>query len=294
MERRSCLAVLAALGVLLAGCDGQTGPWAADSGPDGIEASGPLAPEKLIGAWTISGLDDPGGGTVLHLAHREVQLVGTRCGILGGSWRADTDGVFLADIDSAYVDSTEGVPGCERAAQDTPEWLRRVTAYRFDGAGRPTLLDGRSRPVARLIPGATPTPGPNMLDSALDPPTVTDEARRDLAPAAPLPATLSPADQRRLVGRWVPGSGHRAAYVEFDANGEWRGSDGCNDSDGRWITADGGTLFALAGAVTLVACAASVPVEHWLWTARRAGFDGEALVLLDAQGRETGRLHPAV
>ncbi|MFI0791776.1 META domain-containing protein [Micromonospora rubida] len=113
-----------------------------------------------------------------------------------------------------------------------------------------------------------------MAASELAPPVVTDAARRALAPAAPLPAALIPVDRRRLAGRWVPTDGHKAAYVEFTADGEWRGSDGCNDGSGRWITAAGGTLLATAGAVTLMYCAASVPVGAWLWTARRAGFEG--------------------
>ncbi|MEV1320090.1 META domain-containing protein [Micromonospora arborensis] len=126
----------------------------------------------------------------------------------------------------------------------------------------------------------------------LEPPVVTDEARRALTPAVALPATLVPAGQRQPVGRWVPASGHKAAYVEFTADGEWHGSDGCNDESGRWIAAAGGTLLACARPITLAVCAESVPIGQWVTTTRRAGLDGEVLVLLDAQGDETGRLSP--
>ncbi|MGC4862876.1 META domain-containing protein [Micromonospora sp. DT41] len=121
---------------------------------------------------------------------------------------------------------------------------------------------------------------------------VTDEARRARAPAVALPATLVPADQRQPIGRWAPKSGHKAAYLEFTADGEWHGSDGCNDQSGRWITAADGTLLATARAATLAFCADSVPIEQWVTTARRAGLDGKALVLLNAHGDETGRLSP--
>ncbi|WP_189062311.1 hypothetical protein [Micromonospora parathelypteridis] len=205
----------------------------------------PLAPEALIGSWTLIDVADPGAGKILHLAHGELHLVGTHCGTLGGTWRANSEGVFLADIWQAFAAAVEGIPGCEKASQETPEWLRRVTAYQFDGKGLPVLLDGGRQTVARLIPGATPTPEPNLADSVLEPPLVTDEARRALAPAVALPVTLVPMDQRRLVGRWVPLSGHKAAYVEFTADGEWRGSDGCNDESGRWISGAGGTLLPL-------------------------------------------------
>ncbi|MFC8846741.1 MULTISPECIES: hypothetical protein [unclassified Micromonospora] len=286
-----CLTTLIACGVLLAGCDGQTGEGPGDSGPSPTATRDPrpLKPEGLIGNWTLADVDEPGAGTVLRLAPQELDVVGSRCGTLGGAWRADPDGLFLASIHSAFTYAVEGIPGCARASQDTPDWLRRVTAYRFDDGGRPVLLDDLAQPVARLIPGATPTAGPDMLDSALAPPVVTDEARRDLAATPALPATLTPVDPHRLARHWVPVSGHRAAYVKFTAGGGWHGSDGCNDSRGRWLTAPGGALLATVGAVTLVGCE-SVPVDHWLSTARRAGFDGADLVLLDVRGRETGRL----
>ncbi|MEU5934563.1 META domain-containing protein [Micromonospora sp. NPDC047187] len=168
----------------------------------------------------------------------------------------------------------------------------RATAYQFDGAGLPVLLDGRGQAVARLIPGATPTPEPDKADSVLEPPTVTDEARQALAPAVALPATLVPADQRQLIGRWAPKRGHKAAYLEFTADGEWHGSDGCNDQSGRWVTAAGGTLLNTARAVTLAYCVDSVPIAQWVTTARRAGFDGKVLLFLNAHGDEIGRLSP--
>ncbi|MEV0003394.1 hypothetical protein AB0H28_14055 [Micromonospora sp. NPDC050980] len=295
MVRQGCLATLVVTGVLLAGCSAQGHPERVDpqpiSGTSGPVV--PLAPESLIGSWTIVDVADPGAGRILRLADGDLDLVGTRCGTLGGFWRASSDGTFLADIFTASTAAVEGIPGCAKASQETPEWLRRITAYQFDGAGLPVLLDAREQPVARLIPGATPTPEPDMADDLLEPPVITDEARRALRPAVALPAKLVPVDRTRLAGRWVPLSGHKAAYVKFTADGEWRGSDGCNDESGRWITAASGTLLTTARGTTLIFCADSVSVGGWVVAARRAGLDGQVLVLLDAQGAETGRLFPA-
>ncbi|SCG72154.1 META domain-containing protein [Micromonospora humi] len=295
MVRQGYLATLVVVGVLLAACSRQSHPERANPQPTS-GTSGPvvpLAPTSLIGSWTIVDVADPGAGTILRLADRDLDLIGSRCGTLGGSWRASSDGTFLADIFTAATAAVEGIPGCAKASQETPGWLRRVTAYQFDRAGLPVLLDARAQPVARLIPGATPTPEPDKADDALEPPVLTDEARRALTPAVALPGRLVPVDRHRLTGRWVPLSGHRAAYVTFTADGEWHGSDGCNDESGRWITATSGTLLTTTRGTTLVFCADSVSVGGWLTTARRAGFDGHILVLLDAQGTETGRLLPA-
>ncbi|MET7866617.1 META domain-containing protein [Micromonospora taraxaci] len=290
------LATLVVMGVLLlSGCARQGHPEAAGPKPPVTGTTGatvPLAPEMLIGSWTLVDVADPGAGTILRLADSELHVIGSHCGTLGGSWLANDEGVFLADVWSASALAVDSTPGCEKASQETPGWLRSVTAYQFDAAGSPVLLDRRGQTVARLIPGATPTPEPDKADSVLEPPVVTDEARRALAPAVALPATLVPADQRQPVGRWAPKRGHKAAYVEFTANGEWHGSDGCNDQSGRWITAAGGTLLATSRAATLAFCSDSVPIEQWVTTARRAGLDGKALVLLNAQGDETGRLQP--
>jgi hypothetical protein len=42
----------------------------------------------------------------------------------------------------------------------------------------------------------------------------------------------------------------------------------------------------------LAFCADNVPIDQWLTMARRAGLDGNVLVLLNAHGDETGRLSP--
>jgi antitoxin (DNA-binding transcriptional repressor) of toxin-antitoxin stability system len=291
MGRWSYVVAMIAVGALLAGCGGQSGSEPADPGT--LQAitgdPGQAGPVALIGAWTLADVDDEDAGTILRLAPDEVQVFGSRCGMLSGSWRADLDGLFVAGIFSSS--GAEGIAGCETASESTPGWLRRVTAYRLEGHV-PVLLDDRGRPVARLLPGAKPTAGPNLAASEVEQPVVTDEVRRSFAPAVELPATLTPAGRDKLVGRWVPVRGPKTAYVELAEDGEWRGSDGCNGHGGRWVAGSAGALLATAGPSTLIACD-SVPVGTWLWTARRVGFDSEVLVFFDAQAKETGRMRPA-
>lgn len=161
--RQGRLVTLVVMGVLLSGCAMQGHPEAADTTPPATGTTGaavPLVPEMLIGSWTLVDVADTGVGKILRLADSELHLIGSHCGTLGGSWRANDEGVFLADVWSASTVVVGSTPGCEKASQGTPGWLRSVTAYQFDGAGLPVLLDGRGQAVARLIPGATPTPSP--------------------------------------------------------------------------------------------------------------------------------------
>jgi hypothetical protein len=53
--------------------------------------------------------------------------------------------------------------------------------------------------------------------------------------------------------------------------------------------ADGGPVLATAGGTTQAGCS-NVNVAATFFTASRAAFDGTVLVLLDANGAETGRL----
>jgi hypothetical protein len=290
MSRRNYLVAMVAVGALTAGCGGQGGtrPGVPDSPQLGSTGSpGPADPVALIGNWRLAEVaEEPDG--ILRLAPDRVQLFG-RCGMLVGSWRADAGGLFVVGMFGAS--GAEGRTGCAKADRLTPDWLRLVRSYRVEGDTR-VLLDGEGALVARLLPGAKPTAGPDLAASEVEPPRATDEVRRWSAPAAALPVTLTPAEADRLVGRWVPASGPERAYVEFGADGEWRGSDGCNRQAGRWIAGPGGALLATTGFSTLIGCD-SAPVGAWLSSSWRAGLDGETLVLLDFRGGEAGRLRRA-
>ncbi|MET8834125.1 META domain-containing protein [Micromonospora sp. NPDC004540] len=297
MRRSRHLVAAVAVGALLAGCADTVSPVAtAPAGspafstvPTGAGPS-PADPVALIGSWTVTAADGGAGGVVRLAPPDQGDLIWfDRCGVSLGTWRADAGGLFVAELSGH---SPSGVPGCPSGPWRGPDWLPRATAFRVVG-GTPILLDGQGRQVARLAPGAKPTAGPHLLPSLAEPPVVTPEVRRALAAAAPLPAGLAPAGRSALLGRWVPAGAPRPnptpAYVEFRDDGGWRGSDGCNGQGGRWVAGAEGALLATAGPSTLIGCA-NVLVAAWLSGASRAGLDGDVLVLVDAQGRETGRL----
>jgi len=270
------------VGLLVVACDAPTGSTGEPAGPNAASASATSDPLDLIGSWTITEADEE-KGAMLRLAARDLKIF-RACGYVMGSWRATTDGLFVGHTFGS---------DCSPDAAATPAWLRRVSGFRQDGDTQ-LLLDEQGETVARLLPGARPSPGPHLAPQEATPPVVDDEARRIMAPASPLPASLRPAVRSDLPGRWVPAdirgrNAERDPFAEFGSDGEWRGSDGCNSGSGRWRSGPAGTLLATIGVSTLIACA-STPVPSWLAQTRRAGFDGDVLVLLDQTAKELGRL----
>ncbi|MFU8849378.1 hypothetical protein ACNAW0_00040 [Micromonospora sp. SL1-18] len=296
MGRIRYLVAAVAVGTLLVGCGERVGSGPAAPGSQAIASTAVGTPQvdpiALIGSWTLADVDDA-TGDILRLASGtdDGLLLFGRCGVQMGTWRADVNGLFVADITGNTV--SENARGCGSGAEVVADpWLRRAAAFRVEGDSR-VLLDGQGVRVARLLPGARPTPGPNLLPEMAEPPKVTDEVRRALAPATALPEALTPARRDTLLGRWVPADARwfrsKGPYVELRDDGEWRGSDGCNGQGGRWVAGPGGALLATAGVSTLIGCD-NVSVGTWLSSASRAGLDGQVLVLFDAAGKETGRL----
>jgi hypothetical protein len=222
----------------------------------------------LVGTWSVTVADDDPAILVLHPRGFELRV---GAGIRFGSWRADAGDAFVAHVTSA---------GAAHADLSTPGWLERSSRVGPDGA-RLVLRDAAGAVTARL-------------DRVAPPPTVPDH--QFLRPAEPLPAGPVPVERALLVGRWEPSGGTgapRRPHVLFEDGGRWSGSDGCNGAGGRWTCGAGGVLLATVGPTTAMACADMVPVPGWIAWTRRAGLDGDTLVLLDADGRELGRLHRA-
>jgi hypothetical protein len=276
--RRTACAIAVVL--LAAACAEQD----ADGGGQGGGGSpADAAPVDLIGSWSLA---EPSaeGDSVIQLDLDQVR-VWRDCGTLLGTWTANAYGQFVA-----YIEGYSG--GCETTEIPTAEWLNRTTSFAADGDAR-LLLDAQGEVTARLLPGAEPTAPPNLAPSEAEPPVVTDEIRRALAPAAPLPAELDPIQPDAITGRWVPADGATSSmdvpYVDLAADGGWQGSDGCNEYQGRWLTGPDGALLARHGSLEQVGCD-NILVGGWLAGASRAGMDGDVLVLLDAGGNELGRL----
>lgn len=273
--------------LLVAACAEQPGnepdPEISDGGG---ESAATADPADLIGSWTLAEPTEQ-GDSVIRLALHDVR-VWRDCGTISGFWRANWYGQFVAYIAGYRGDCGSGTPS-------TPDWLHRATSFAVEGDAR-LLLDAQGEVTARLLPGAEPTPGPNLAPSQSERPVVTDEIRRALAPAAPLPPEVEPVGADALTGRWVPtddtGGRPETPHVELAADGGWQGSDGCNGYQGRWIAGPEGALLAVTGPTTLIGCD-NVPVGGWLAGASRAGLDRDVLVLLDASGEELGRLRRA-
>ncbi|BCB90812.1 META domain-containing protein [Phytohabitans suffuscus] len=289
------IAVPVLLIALLAGCADAGGAPSADSAAPAGDAPASAAtrtvpeadPVALIGNWRVTGTEEQ-EGAVLRLAGPSDLALFRPCGMLGGGWRADGAGMFVAEVTGYSV-----CPSPAEAERWTPAWLARASGYRLAGVDR-ELLDPAGEVVARLAPATAPgRVDPKRISPDLaEPPVVTDQDRQALAPAAPLPAGLTPATARTLAGRWVAVDGVRRpgeAHVELRADGAWSGSDGCNGSRGRWVAGEGGTLLATAGSSTLIGCE-NHPATSWLYQARRAATAGDQLTLFDVAGKELGRL----
>ncbi|HEY0869311.1 MAG TPA: hypothetical protein VGD55_02840 [Acidothermaceae bacterium] len=291
MRTAALASMLAALVATLAGCASVGSARTQGSGSPGSSAVAvftptPGEPLKLVGSWL---LDAPGEplGTVLRLG--DDLSIWSDCGELMGDWAANPAGLFAAQVagwSGSCVASTS-------TNDPTPTWLKRVVGFKADAA-REQLLDATGAVVATLRPGGQPTAGPDISADLTKPPTVTDSLRARLRGGQPLPAGLVAARPAELVGRWVwDARPIPRGFAQLAFDGSWTGSDGANGQGGRWSAALDGELVVVAGAQTLAGCgdpAACADVGGSFGSAARAAFDGSTLVLLDADGKVTGRL----
>jgi hypothetical protein len=245
----------------------------------------PGDPTQLVGSWLLTA---PGAepGTVLRIG--DDLSLWSSCGTLFGTWAASRAGLF----DGYLSGGSPACPAFDSNHGPSPAWLLKVAAFTTDATGA-ELLDSTGAVVATLRPGGHPTAGPDLLASLADPPTLTDDLRARLKPAAALPAGLVAARPDQLLGYWQSQAKPLAAgFAQLAPDGSWTGSDGANDWGGRWSAAPDGELVVVAGATTAAACGGdncADPPSSFTGAAR-AAFDGTTLVLLDADGHETGRL----
>ena len=263
-------AVLALVSCAVSGSAESAAPAASRAEP------GPSDPIALVGMWKLTGIGAE-AGTVVGLTPALLTIYRS-CGEMLAPWSADSQGLFIADVMASNG-------GCNPETRFL--WLTKAAGYRLDGSSHAELLDVDGGIVAHLVAGGEP-PRPDRESFE-----VTDEFRRSFDSPAVLPPRLTPADRRELPGRWVPGgAGSKALeqpYLDIRADGRWSGSDGCNGSGGGWVVGPAGTLLATSGVSTLIGCT-NIPVGDWLSSARRVGFDGAVLVLLDQNAKELGRL----
>jgi META domain len=267
MRSRALLAGAAALAV--AGLTACGTPLPVGAG--GADRSDPLS---LVGSWTVTAADEePDAKLVIA---DDLSLT-RHCGDFSGRWRASPSGLFVGMLTGWSMSCGTSPSRTKRA----PSWLVTAVSYRTDGSDR-LLVDRAGSTTARLVPATGPT-------------TTLWSSFRDLMRVpAPTPAGLTPAAQQDLLRRWVPldGKGNGNAYIQFDADGQYEGSDGCNGEGGRYLLGADGELVAVTRPQTLKGCNNS-EAAGWVVTAARAALDGSTLVLLDPDAHELGRLQPA-
>ncbi len=274
--RRLFALPLAAL--LLAGC-AQSNAGGTGAGP------APHDPIALFDVWRV---DAPSAGedTWLRFDAHEFQLW-HECSVVHASWRVS--GPLLVAQPGAVVPG----PECQ-LPPGPPEvpWLQSVRSFEVVEVDLVELQDASGELVATLTIDGAPSPLGEHDQGLVEPPEITDEVRAMFGEVADLPDGVEPATD--IAGRWVPVSseGDTEPFAEFESDGTWTGSDGCNGNGGVWASNDRGNFVATTGPSTLIFCEGA-PVPAWLGQAYLAGLDAGELVLLDAQGEELGRLTPA-
>lgn len=258
------------------GSTGTGEPTATSTGDAPAESD----PVDLVNMWRVTGAQGEQDPTWLRLDVNEFMLW-RDCGYLRGSWKATA---------TMFVAQTYGGTGdCSGPEEFQVDWLHAVETYRVAGDGW-ELLDEQQRVVATLTVDGSPDPIPNADPSFARAPAVTGSVREALRTPEPLPEGSVPAASADLLGRWVPQQATQSEpSAEFDDDGTWRGSDGCNGAAGRWMAGENGELIATGGPMTLIGCdGASVP--GWVASASTAALEGDMLVLYDRDGERLGEL----
>jgi len=232
----------------------------------------------LIDMWRVAA-EGEGSQTWLRLAPGEA-TVWRECGFLSAGW-AVGETAFAGGLVSWNQ-------GCGDSEPEVA-WLDAARWYQPDGDGW-RLLDASGAVVATLRHDGLPEPHPDVLPEYAQPPAVDEAAAWWLADPAAVPDGLTPASAGAVLGRWeVDNPVPTDPYVELSADGTWRGSDGCNESAGRWAVDRDGWFLVTSGARTEIGCDGA-PLPDLLATARRLAFDADSLVLLDQDGVTVGEL----
>lgn len=97
-----------------------------------------------------------------------------------------------------------------------------------------------------------------------------------------------------LIGRWLPPlPSSQNAFVEFEARGVWRASDGCNRGEGTWsVTPSGEFDGGTPGALTEIGCD-NVPIPTIVWKTTRAAVTEEGQLTLTTKEGESMTLRRA-
>lgn len=285
-RRRSVVAIAAVvIAAGLVGCSPLGGTSTPEDTRTPIEPQAPASPAEqpahdpigLVNLWRVSA---PGEAddTWLRLEAGSYQLW-RECGVYTGEWEA-SGRAFLA------TEPVSDTAACFGETDDSAAWLQGAATYRSEDDGW-VLVDTEGRALAALTVDGAPEPIGAPEDAFAVPPVVDDATRFALAEPPLLPADLRPAERAELLGRWeVEGTAagsDEGPHVELRPDGTWQGHDGCNWHGGMWAIDEGGRLLVTWGPSSAQECGDD-DVPLGIFAATRAGFDGDALVLVGPEG----------
>ena len=253
----------AAIAIVVSGC---TPAPVAEPAPTARPAAPASLATDISGDWTVTDLADE--STVSVTFDGAEWSTTYPCGKAAGFW-VTAGSVFLAQLGS--FDQSCLVDG-----GFTVRWADLAVAFAQTATGW-ELLDANNAPVATLSNRQPVSRVPEW------PQLVQPFAEQVTA----LSTTLS---LDKLTGRWIPlVDDPGRSFVEFSET-TWGSTDGCNESGGKWSDLGDGYILTMGYPyITQVGCE-NIPVEGWVSSARTAGFDGDILVLFDADGSELGSL----
>ncbi|XPP26447.1 MAG: META domain-containing protein [Leucobacter sp.] len=107
-----------------------------------------------------------------------------------------------------------------------------------------------------------------------------------VAAVAALGLTACSGGSASVVGVWGQPEAQGEPSLEFQDDGRYAGTDGCNRLMGSW-TADGDSIDLGEMASTMMFCEG---VDDWLNQGVTATLRGDTLVIADADGQEIGTL----
>ena len=273
---RGSLLAITALAILLTGCAGPVDPPAPNEAvqPATLDNGDEIVPAvDLVGVWKVTNAAGEGDDTYLRLA--EEVMVWNDCGIASGSWAARND-AFIASFNLWSGDS------CDFEDEFPAKWVTDATGYGYID-GDLSLLGAAGERLATLTKDGKPRTDPNMVDDFREQPVLDDLYNRPYEDSVALPSEAQPA--KSIVGRWLPtdSTGDTEPFVEFLADGTYRGSDGCNGLGGRWVAGDLGDVLTTSGFSTAIGCDGS-GAPYDVGQAALVGMVGDELTLYDAEG----------
>lgn len=264
------------------------------SSTSSASASAMLDTTVLTGTWVVTNTGTAADGTTVTLSAEPGKTgsatIVAACGTVDGVWGANADGMFLGSVTTwtASCETSTSTSTSEGVSPQIVAWFTTATTYSTpsDGSATVTFANSAKANIATLVA----LQSPSVAESA---PLSSDQSASGESPTSTPPPIATVSD---LEGKWVQEGRPQVAptppYIEFDSDGTWSGSDGCNATSGRWLLTDSGSILATAGPTTLISCTGMVSLGTALTEAQYVSITDDTLYLWKANGSEIIRLVP--